>query len=87
MRYLQDYAEQLQLKIQYETEIKEVDKGPDEEGADSCFHLKDQNGVVYRCDILIVRYKSKFARKMHQNHLGHLQWGAYIGGKTDVYTA
>ncbi|CAI8049527.1 FAD-dependent oxidoreductase domain-containing protein 2 [Geodia barretti] len=54
VRYLQDYAEQLQLKIQYETEIKEVDKGPDEEGADSCFHLKDQNGVVYRCDILIV---------------------------------
>ena len=49
VRYLQDYAYELELNIQYNTEITEVDRP-----VARPFHLKDQNGVIYRCDIVVV---------------------------------
>ena len=58
VQYLQDFAERLQLNIQYNTEITHVerpDQGDKGEGS-TPFLLKDQNKLVYYCEILIVRY-------------------------------
>jgi thioredoxin reductase len=49
VHYLQDYANDLELNIQYNTEITEVDRP-----VPRPFQLKDQNGVIYRCNIVIV---------------------------------
>ena len=49
MRYLQDYASELGINVQYNTEIREIDK------EDGRFMLKDQTGKVHFCSVLIVR--------------------------------
>lgn len=49
MRYLQDYASELDINVQYSTEISEVNI----EGGK--FVLKDQNKQIYSCEIVIVR--------------------------------
>lgn len=48
VQYLNDYASANHLNIQYNTNITRVEK----EG--SLFHLTDQHGTVYTCDMLIV---------------------------------
>jgi len=53
VRYLQDYAQRLDLNVQLNTEIVQVDRLQDQSEA---FHLRDQNGTSYFCSILIVRY-------------------------------
>ena len=53
MQYLNDYASANHLNIQYNTNITRVEK----EG--SLFHLTDQHGTVYTCDMLIVRLVGK----------------------------
>jgi thioredoxin reductase len=56
VRYLQDYAERFQLNIRYGTEIREVGRLPQPEGGgpSSLFQLRDQEGTVYHCEVLIV---------------------------------
>ena len=53
MQYLNDYASANHLNIQYNTNITRVEK----EG--SLFHLTDQHGTTYTCDMLIVRLVGK----------------------------
>lgn len=48
-RYLADFAEHFQLKIQYNTKILTVSKNED-----GTFHLKDKAGARYRCRSLII---------------------------------
>ena len=55
VRYLQDFAERLELNIQYNTEITEVGRPPQTGSEPEPFHLKDQNGAIYYCKVLIVR--------------------------------
>lgn len=54
MRYLNDYATKLKLKVQYNTNIKLVSRNG--EGDDALFHLTDQNGTMYTCKNVIMRY-------------------------------
>ena len=54
MRYLNDYATKLKLKVQYNTNIKLVSRN--DEGDDALFHLTDQNGTTYTCKNVIMRY-------------------------------
>ena len=49
MRYLQDYASELDINVRYNTEICEIDK------EDGKFALTDQTGEVHTCSVLIVR--------------------------------
>jgi len=52
VQYFQDFANNLGLNIKYQTEIVDVSR---EEGNKN-FQLKDQNGTVYSCRTLVVRY-------------------------------
>ncbi|CAH3194438.1 unnamed protein product [Porites evermanni] len=52
VRYLNDYATKLKLKVQYNTNIKLVSRNG--EGDDALFHLTDQNGTMYTCKNVIM---------------------------------
>ncbi|KAK3705201.1 hypothetical protein QZH41_014001, partial [Actinostola sp. cb2023] len=49
VRYLNDYAKKLELKIQYNTNIKNITRQ-----SDGLFSLKDNNGTKYTCKDLIM---------------------------------
>ena len=52
MKYLNDYANKLNLKVQYNTNIKLVSR--DGEGREALFHLKDQNETTYMCKNVVM---------------------------------
>ncbi|KXJ26579.1 FAD-dependent oxidoreductase domain-containing protein 2 [Exaiptasia diaphana] len=49
VRYLNDFAKKLELKVQYNTDIKHISKQEDGQ-----FYLKDSNGTEYSCKYLIM---------------------------------
>ena len=53
VKYLQDYANKLELNIQYETEIVDVSRFVD---GGKNFHLTDQSNTIHRCKVVIVGY-------------------------------
>ncbi|KAJ7382594.1 FAD-dependent oxidoreductase domain-containing protein 2 [Desmophyllum pertusum] len=52
VKYLNDYATKLKLKVQYNTNIQLVSRQG--EGEEALFHLKDQNGTQYTCKNVIM---------------------------------
>ncbi|XP_015768238.1 PREDICTED: FAD-dependent oxidoreductase domain-containing protein 2-like [Acropora digitifera] len=52
VKYLNDYANKLNLKVQYNTNIKLVSR--DGEGSEALFHLKDQNETTYMCKNVVM---------------------------------
>ena len=54
MRYFEDYAFQLNLNIQYNTEIKKISRNVQT----GHFQLMDQDKHVYNCQVLIMRLVS-----------------------------
>ncbi|XP_022795419.1 FAD-dependent oxidoreductase domain-containing protein 2-like [Stylophora pistillata] len=52
VRYLNDYATKLKLKVQYNTNILHVSRHG--EGDAALFHLKDQNDTDYTCKNLVI---------------------------------
>lgn len=52
VRYLNDYATKLKLKVQYNTNILHVSRSGEED--DALFHLKDQNETEYTCKNLVI---------------------------------
>ena len=53
VRYLHDYAERLELNVQFFYEITEI--GRDQNGT-GLFYLQNQNGTSYSCRVVVVRY-------------------------------
>ncbi|XP_068672051.1 FAD-dependent oxidoreductase domain-containing protein 2-like [Montipora foliosa] len=52
VKYLNDYVSKLNLKVQYNTNIKLVSR--DGDGKEAMFHLKDQNGTSYMCKNVVM---------------------------------
>ena len=53
VRYLRDFAERLELIVQFQNEITEITR--DQNGTGT-FQLKNQNGTSYTCRVVVVRY-------------------------------
>lgn len=52
VKYLNDYVSKLNLKVQYNTNIKLVSR--DGDAKEAMFHLKDQNGTSYMCKNVVM---------------------------------
>ena len=53
MRYLHDFADRLELNVQFQNEITEITRDRNETGM---FQLRNQNGTTYSCRVVIIRF-------------------------------
>ena len=53
VRYLHDFAERLELNVQFQNEITEITR--DQNGT-GIFQLRNQNGTSYPCRVVIIRF-------------------------------
>lgn len=53
VRYLHDFADRLELNVQFQNEITEITR--DQNGT-GMFQLRNQNGTSYSCRVVIIRF-------------------------------
>ena len=53
VRYLHDFADRLELNVQFQNEITEITRDRNETGM---FQLRNQNGTSYSCRVVIIRF-------------------------------
>lgn len=51
VRYLHDFAERLELNVQFQNEITEITRDQNR-----IFQLRNQNGTTHACRVVIIRY-------------------------------